>query len=60
MRTFKNATPQIVNQQPLDFDLKNPDAQYERYKHLMQNHYYNHNANSMRQGFNISGAHTVY
>jgi len=30
-----------------NFDLKNPDVQYERYKHLMQNQYYNPNVNSM-------------
>jgi hypothetical protein len=30
-----------------DFDLKNPDAQYERYKNLMANQYYNSNVNSM-------------
>lgn len=43
-----------------DYDLKNPDVQYERYKHLMANQYYNTNANSINTGFNMTGAHTIY
>ena len=31
-----------------DYDLKNPDVQYERYKNLMSNQFYNSNVNSMQ------------
>jgi hypothetical protein len=46
-----------------DYDLKNPDVQYERYKHLMNNQFYNSNVNSMQlipPTLNMSMAHTVY
>lgn len=46
-----------------DYDLKNPDVQYERYKHLMSNQYYNNNVNSMQlihPSLNMTQAHTVY
>jgi hypothetical protein len=44
-----------------DYDLKNPDVQFERYKHLMSNQYYNYHANSANHGgFNLTNAHTVY
>jgi hypothetical protein len=45
---------------PHDYDLKNPDVQYERYKHLMSNQFYNTNANSAQLGFNMNVPHTVY
>ncbi|CDW77843.1 UNKNOWN [Stylonychia lemnae] len=61
LRNFKTQSPQrLQTNTPQDFDLKNPDVQYERYKSLMQNQYYNTNVNSGRTGFNITGAHTVY
>jgi hypothetical protein len=64
IRNFKNHSPQRSTQNPqfqmTDYDLKNPDVQYERYKHLMANQYYNTNANSINTGFNMSGAHTIY
>jgi hypothetical protein len=46
-----------------DYDLNNPDVQYERYKHLMTNQFYNPNVNSMQMtpaGMNMSSAHTVF
>ena len=46
-----------------DFDLQNPDVQYERYKNLMSNQYYNSNVNSMNMipaGLGMTQAHTVY
>lgn len=34
-----------------DYDLKKPDVQFERYKQLMQNNFYNTHANSSYQNY---------
>ena len=62
MRNFKgsNSPPKQQNFLMADYDLKNPDVQYERYKNLMTHQYYNTNANSANLGINMTGAHTVY
>eukprot|EP00347_Sterkiella_histriomuscorum_P010311 403376790 len=65
MRNLKNGNspgrqPNQPQLQLNDYDLKNPDVQYERYKHLMSNQFYNTNVNSLNTGFNLTGAHTFY
>ena len=49
-RNFNNNSPQ-KSHQLADYDLKNPDTQFERYKQLMTNQYYNNHANSSSANF---------
>jgi hypothetical protein len=59
--TSGSSRQHMTNQ--FDFDLKNPDVQYERYKNLMANQYYNSNVNSMHvtpPGMSMTQAHTVF
>jgi hypothetical protein len=66
-RTSRVLSPSSIGrsqfQNVKDFDLKNPDAQFERYKNLMANQYYNSNVNSMHVApspLSMTQQHTVY
>ena len=60
MRSIKSNSKQSPSKQMQDYDLNNPDVQYERYKDLMSRQFYNNHANSMQVGFNMSTPHTLY